>query len=206
MTDTAPPIRMTGARSVRAVAREHPPFFRAVFADAQCARANLGRPLPDPSRYELVASVAQLAWSSDAFFAMMLYRCKARLQAFGVPVLPYVAHRLAMLIAQVSIGDRVVMEAGVYLPHGQVVIDGIVTVGAGSTIRPWVTIGPAEGELRGPTIGRGVRIGTGATVIGPITIGERTLVGANAVVLDDVPARSTAAGVPAKVVRSRGRK
>ena len=84
---------------------------------------------------------------SDAFLAQALYRVKARLQALGVPVLPRIAHRLAMALAQVSIGDPVVVHPGVYIVHGQVVIDGLVEIHSGATICPWVTIGLRAGDV-----------------------------------------------------------
>jgi serine O-acetyltransferase len=184
---------------MRGLARQHPPFLKAVIADARCASANLGRPLQKASRYETVRAIVRLAIQSDAFIALALYRGKARLQSLGVPILPRVAHRFAMILAQVSIGDPVVVEAGIYLPHGQVVIDGLVTIGAGTAIRPWVTIGLKDGNGQGPTVGRGVRIGTGAKIIGPVKIGDRASIGANAVVLQDVPPRATSVGIPATV-------
>jgi serine O-acetyltransferase len=66
---------------------------------------------------------------------------------------------------------------------------------------PWVTIGPSGGDSRGPVIERGVRIGTGAKVLGRITVHRDAKIGANAVVLEDVPVGATVAGVPARVVR-----
>jgi serine O-acetyltransferase len=129
----------------------------------------------------------------------VLYRAKARLQALGIPLLPYVAHRLAIASAGVSIGNPVLVEAGIYLPHGQVVIDGMVNIGRGAAIRPWVTIGLMEGNLQGPMIGRNVRIGTGAKILGPVTLGDGAAIGANAVVMIDVPDGATAVGVPARV-------
>jgi serine O-acetyltransferase len=67
-------------------------------------------------------------------------------------------------------------------------------------IFPWVTIGLRAGDFGGPTIGRGVQIGTGAKVIGPVTIGPNAQIGANAVVVDDVPANATVVGLPAKPI------
>ena len=108
----------------------------------------------------------------------MLYRAKARLQSLGVPVLPRLAHRLAMAMAQVSIGDPVVVQPGLYLLHGQVVIDGLVEIGGDTVIGPFVTIGLIAGDLVGPTIGRGVRIGTGARILGPLQVGAGAVIGA----------------------------
>ena len=64
-----------------------------------------------------------------------------------MPVLPRLAHRLAMPIAQVSIGDPVVVHPGVYILHGQVVIDGIVEIHSGAVIGPFVTIGLRAGDV-----------------------------------------------------------
>ena len=141
----------------------------------------------------------RLMWVSDAFCALALYRAKARLQGLGVPVVPRLAHRLAMAIAQVSIGDPVLIHPGVYVVHGQVVVDGMVEIHSGVVIGPFVTIG-LRGSLKGPTIGPGVNIGTGAKVLGPIRVGAGARIGANAVVLDDVPEGATVVGSPARPV------
>jgi serine O-acetyltransferase len=184
----------------RAHAKQHPRFLAAVRADTQCACANLGHALPDASKGRLAWEALRLAGTTDAFIGLALYRAKARLQGLGIPVLPRIAHRLAVMTAQVAIGDPVVIQPGIYLPHGQVVIDGFVKIASGTTIRPWVTIGLMEGNFEGPTIGKGVRIGTGAKILGPLTIGDGASIGANAVVLEDVPARATAVGVPARII------
>ena len=69
------------------------------------------------------------------------------MQALGVPLLPRLAHRLAMAIAQVSIGDPVVIEPGIYIVHGQVVVDGLVEIQSGVVIAPLVTIGLRAGDV-----------------------------------------------------------
>jgi serine O-acetyltransferase len=184
-------------RSIRA---RHPGFRAAVLADARITAHHRGERHEFRSRLDAAIQVLRLMWVSDAFLGHALYRLKARLQALGVPVLPRLAHRLAMAIAQISIGDPVVMHPGVYLIHGQVVIDGLVEVGPGAVIGPFVTIGLRAGNVVGATIETSVTIGTGAKVIGPVRIGERAQIGANAVVVDDVPAGATVVGVPARLV------
>jgi serine O-acetyltransferase len=116
-------------------------------------------------------------------------------------VLPRLLHRLAMASAQVSIGDPVVVAPGVYIVHGQVVADGLVQIETGVVISPFVTIGLRAGDVTGPTVQRYVSIGTGAKLIGPVTVGAGAKIGANAVVVDDVPAGTTVVGAPARPVQ-----
>jgi serine O-acetyltransferase len=102
-----------------------------------------------------------------------------------------------MMHSQVCIGNPVVIEPGIYIAHGQVVIDGFTKIGSGVVILPWVTIGLKAGNFQGPMIESDVQIGTGAKVIGPITIGKGAIVGANAVVIKNVADLQTVAGIPA---------
>ena len=189
--------------AVRVVRHLQPTFRRAVLADAKATMTYRGEGREIRSHADALIQIIRLAWVSDAFFAQMCYRAKARLQALRVPLLPRMLHRLAMVTSQVCIGDPVVIEPGLYLPHGQVVVDGLVRIGSGAVLFPWVTIGLVAGEFRGPTLGDDVHVGTGAKVIGPITIGSGARIGANAAVLDDVPPGVTAVGVPARAVEQQ---
>ena len=182
----------------RALRARHPRLREALVEDARVTARYRGERHEFRSGADAALQALRLAWVSDAFLAQALYRAKARLQALGVPLLPRLCHRLAMGLAQVSIGDPVVMRPGVYIVHGQVVADGLVEIGSGVVLAPWVTIGLRAGVVRGATIGDGAQIGTGAKVIGPVTIGPGATVGANAVVVDDVPAGATVVGAPAR--------
>jgi serine O-acetyltransferase len=181
-----------------ALRARHPRLREALPADARVSARYRGERHEPRSTVDVVLQIARLAWVSDAFLAQGLYRVKARLQALGVPLLPRLAHRGAMALAQVSIGDPVVLAPGVYIAHGQVVVDGLVEIGPGVTIAPFVTIGLRAGEVRGATIERDVSIGSGAKIIGPVHIGAGASIGANAVVVDDVPAGATVVGAPAR--------
>jgi serine O-acetyltransferase len=185
---------------LRALRARHPGLREAVMADARLTAAYRGERHEFRSRPDAAVQLIRLAWVSDSFLAQALYRVKASLQARGVPLLPRLAHRLAMVLAQVSIGDPVVVHAGVYIVHGQVVIDGPAEIHSGVTIAPWVTIGLRAGDFRGAVIERNVSIGTGAKVIGAVRVGEGATIGANAVVLDDVPPGTTVVGAPARAV------
>lgn len=187
----------------RALRERHPRLREAVAADARVTALHRGERHEFRGPLDTAVQALRLAWMSDGFLAQVLYRAKARGQALGIPVLPRLCHRLAMAFGQVAIGDPVVVGPGVYLVHGQVVIDGIVEVGSGTVVAPFVTIGLRAGDYAGATIGRGVNIGTGARVIGPVSIGDGATVGANAVVVDDVPAGVTVVGAPARPVAGR---
>ena len=169
-------------------------------ADARVTALFRGERHEFRSKGDALVQVLRLAWVSDAFGAQVLYRVKTRAQARGIPVVPRIAHRLAMALAQVSIGDPVVMAPGVYIIHGQVVLDGLVEVGSGTVIAPWVTVGLKAGVVQGARVGRNVSIGTGAKIIGPVTVGDGATIGANAVVVDDVPAGATVVGAPARQI------
>jgi serine O-acetyltransferase len=183
-----------------ALRARHPGLWVALSEDARVTALHRGERHEFRSRLDTIGQILRLAVVSDAFLAQATYRAKARLQALGVPVLPRLLHRLAMITAQVSIGDPVVVEPGVYIVHGQIVADGLVEIHTGVVISPFVTIGLRAGDVTGPTVRRYVSIGTGAKLIGPVTVGEGARIGANAVVVDDVPAGATVVGAPARPV------
>lgn len=151
-------------------------------------------------RAERVASILL----SAELQVVLVYRFQAWARHHRVPLVPNLCRRLTMLLAGVSIGDSVSIGPGLLVNHGQVIIDGTTTIGPLCNIAPFVTIGLNTGgpdaSLSGPTIGRNVFIGTGAKILGPISIGDNARIGANSVVMDDVPANCTAVGVPARVI------
>jgi serine O-acetyltransferase len=188
----------TAAELRHRIRARHPRLREAVKADALVAVRYRGEAQEFSSRLQVALAVLRLALVSDAFLAQMLYRVKARLQGLGIPVLPRIAHRLAIALGQVSIGDPVIVAPGLYLPHGQVVVDGLVEIGEAVAIAPFVTVGLRAGNWNGPVIERGASLGTGAKVLGPVRVGAGARVGANAVVLSDVPPGATAVGAPAR--------
>lgn len=97
------------------------------------------------------------------------------------------------LPCEVQVGRRLVIEH-----FGGIIISGDTVLGDDVVIRNGVTIGLKRTHNPGaPVIGNRVDIGTGAKILGPINIGDDVVIGANAVVLQDIPANSLAVGVPA---------
>jgi serine O-acetyltransferase len=185
---------------IREVQSRQPGFLEALLADARVAAAYRGERQEFRSRLDGVVQALRLMLQTDAFLALAAYRAKARLQALGIPVLPWLAHRLAISSGQISIADTALVHPGVFIPSGQVVVYGSVEIGSGVTLLPWVLIGPLGGGVRGPTIGPFALIGAGAKVMGEIEVGTGARVGTNAVVLEDVPQSTTVVGMPARPV------
>lgn len=102
-----------------------------------------------------------------------------------------------------TIGKRLVIDHGMGLVIGET-----AEIGDDCLIFHGVTLGGTGKDVgkRHPTIGNNVLIGTGAKVLGPITIGDNARVAANSVVLKDIPEDCTAVGIPARVVRVAGKK
>jgi serine O-acetyltransferase len=94
---------------------------------------------------------------------------------------------------------------GLFIQHGFSTIALARSIGANCWINQQVTIGYADSDSR-PTIGNNVQILAGAKVIGEVTVGDNSIIGANCVVVKDVPANVTVVGVPARIVRRDGRR
>ena len=195
--------QLTPQQVMRGIRAQHPRLREALPADARVTAAYRGERSEFRSRADTVVQILRLCWKSDAFLAQALYRLKARLQRAGVPILPELAHRLAIIVGQVYIGDPVVVKPGLYILHGQVTIDGFTEIGSGVTIAPYTGIGLRAGNVNGPKVGDHVQVGIGSTILGPVRVGEGAHVGANAVVIDDVEPGATVVGAPARPVASR---
>lgn len=139
---------------------------------------------------------------TDGTPAMIWYRLMQWARRWRLAPLEMVFNRCNTICCGCIIGRGADFGPGFVLIHSiGVVINGSVRGGANVKIEHQVTIG-AE-QRKSPSIGNNVFIGAGAKVLGSVTVGDGARIGANAVVVHDVPAHSTVVGIPARVVRQR---
>lgn len=133
---------------------------------------------------------------------MKMYRLSHNAYKAKIPLLPKIISRIIRLFFSAEIPYSCILDTGVDLVHGGlgVVIHPKAYVGKNTKIYQNVTIGGREGRGH-PYIGNNVYIGTGACILGGITIGDNSKIGANAVVITDVPKGGVVVGIPAKIIK-----
>ncbi len=141
--------------------------------------------------------------------AVLAHRVSHALYQAGVPILPRMLANVTKVITGIEIHPAARIGPRLFIDHGSgVVIGETAELGADVTLYQGVTLG-GTGFQRGkrhPTVGDEVMVGSGAKLLGPITVGARTKIGANSVVIHDVPADSTVVGNPGHPVRVDGKK
>ena len=141
--------------------------------------------------------------------AVIYYRLSHWLFRHKRFILARIVSQFAKFCTGIEIHPGAKIGKGLFIDHGTgVVIGETAEVGDYCTLYQGVTLG-GTGKDKGkrhPTLGNYVMVGSGAKVLGPVIIGDNSKVGANALVLLNVPPDSTAVGVPARVVRINGQK
>jgi len=141
--------------------------------------------------------------------ALLSHRVAHALHRLGVPLVPRLIAALARSLTGIEIHPAAAIGCGLFIDHGMgVVIGETAEVGDNVTLYQGVTLGGtgfATGK-RHPTVEDNVTIGSGAKLLGPIVVGHGSKIGANSVVIHDVPANSTVVGNPGHPVRVDGRK
>jgi serine O-acetyltransferase len=141
--------------------------------------------------------------------ALLAHRVSHALHEAGVPLLPGLLANLVKVVTGVEIHPAARVGRGLFIDHGAgVVIGETAEVADHVTIYQGVTLG-GTGFARGkrhPTVGDQALIGSGAKLLGPIEVGARSKIGANSVVIHDVPADATVVGNPGHPVRVDGRR
>jgi serine O-acetyltransferase len=159
----------------------------------------------DPAAAGVSAAEILVAW--PGVHAILAHRVAHALRSAGVPLLPRWIAYVVRALTGVEIHPAARIGRGLFIDHGMgVVIGETAEVGDDVTVYQGVTLGGtgfACGK-RHPTVEDNVTIGSGAKLLGPITIGHGAKIGANAVVIHDVPPNSTVVGNPGHPVRIDG--
>ena len=169
--------------------------------DVQAARTR------DPAASEVSRLEIVTTW--PGIHALLAHRVAHALDAAGVALLPRLISMLTRMLTGIEIHPSAQIGAGLFIDHGTgVVIGETAVIGENVTLYQGVTLGGtgfATGK-RHPTIEDNVTIGSGAKLLGPITVGHGAKIGANSVVITDVPPNSTVVGNPGHPVRVEGRR
>jgi serine O-acetyltransferase len=141
--------------------------------------------------------------------ALLVHRVAHALEGAGVPLVPRSMAYASRTLTGIEIHPAASIGEGFFIDHGMgVVIGETAQIGDDVTLYQGVTLGGtgfATGK-RHPTVQDNVTIGSGAKLLGPITVGHGAKIGANSVVIHDVPPNSTVVGNPGHPVRVEGRR
>jgi len=149
-------------------------------------------------------STFELFFNYPGLWALFFYRIAHWFYKKGLRFIPRLVSALGMFLTMIDIHPGATIGRRVFIDHGVgVVIGETAIIGNDVLIYQQVTLGGVSTDKgkRHPTIEDGAVIGAGAKVLGNIIIGENVKVGANSVVIKDVPADCTAVGIPARVLK-----
>lgn len=141
----------------------------------------------------------RLVWSQPGLRATLLFRVSHALWRSRIPALPGMVARLNLMLHGLDIPPSVEIGPGLYVPHPVGTVIMARRLGARVSLISGITIG-MRATPDFPLLGDDVFVGAGARILGGIVIGDGANIGANAVVLKDVPPGATAVGVPARIL------
>lgn len=146
--------------------------------------------------------------SYPGFHAVTAHRLIHPLYRAGVPIVPRFLSQVVRFATGIEIHPGATIGQGFFIDHGMGVVIGETTeIGDNVTIYQGVTLGGTslnKGK-RHPTIGNNVTVGLHSAVLGAITVGDNSKIGAGSVVVKDVPPNATVVGIPARVVIQDGK-
>ncbi len=149
-------------------------------------------------------STFELFFNYPGLWAMFFYRVSNALYKKGLRFIPRFISAIGQFLTTVDIHPAATIGHRVFIDHAVgVVIGETALIGDDVLIYQQVTLGGVSTSRgkRHPTVENNVVIGAGAKVLGNITLGEYSKVGANSVVVKDLPARATAVGIPARIIK-----
>jgi serine O-acetyltransferase len=176
-------------------------FARELKADIAAARDR------DPAAAGVSSFEILTSWAGVQ--ALLAHRVAHRLREAGVPLAPRAIAYLSRAVTGVEIHPAARIGAEFFIDHGSgVVIGETAEIGRRVTLYQGVTLGGTgfQPGKRHPTLGDNVTVGSGAKLLGPIAVGDGAKIGANTVVVEDVPPSATVVGNPGHPVKVEGRR
>jgi serine O-acetyltransferase len=149
-------------------------------------------------------AIARVVFGSDSYRITSLFRVRQAARAAHIPLVNHLLRMVQTALFSIEIDRDVTLGDGVYFVHSLgIVIGGDARIGARVRFYGNNTVGTIRDDGY-PTIDDDVWVGAGARILGPIRVGRGARIGANAVVMCDVPAGCTAVGIPARILPARG--
>ncbi len=155
------------------------------------------------------AGSLQIVFLYSGLHAIVFYRVARIFLKQGIPFAPRLISQFSRFLTGIEIHPGAKIDKGLFIDHGTGVVIGETTIiGKNVTLFQGVTLGGTGKETgkRHPTLGDSIVVGAGAKILGNIKIGNNSYIGANAVVLKEVPANTTVVGVPGRVTKQDGKK
>jgi len=159
----------------------------------------------DPAAYSLI----EVMTSYPGIKAILLYRIAHFFWKIGMPFIPRYISEIARDLTGIEIHPGAEIGSEFFIDHGSGCVIGETTeIGNNVTLFSGVVLGGTNiaPVKRHPTLGNNVVVGAGAKILGPVIIGDNVKIGANSVVVTDVPPNSVVVGVPGKVISREGEK
>jgi len=159
----------------------------------------------DPAAHSFI----EVLTSYPGIKAILLHRIAHFFYTIGMPFIPRFISDLARNNTGIEIHPGAEIGNDFFIDHGSGVVIGETSeIGDNCTLYAGVVLGGTslKAVKRHPTLGNNVVVGTGAKLLGPITVGDNVRIGANSVVVENVPPNSVVVGVPAKVTKRKGEK
>jgi serine O-acetyltransferase len=153
--------------------------------------------------------LSQGLWATTAY--RLTHYARYRLRSRLLRVLSFILHITVIQFTEINIDAEAHIGPGLRIPHGGYIVIGPVRIGRNCEIFQGATLGQSVSTIDGrhpkpvvPSIGDRVWIGPGAVIAGDVTVGDDASVGANSLVVRDVPSRGVVLGVPARLISRRG--
>lgn len=146
----------------------------------------------------------EVVFCHPCVFSISSHRINHWLYRKGLKATSRFLSQISRFLTGIEIHPGAKIGKNLFIDHGMgVVIGETAEIGDNVTLYQGVTLGGTgkDAGKRHPTIGDDVMISSGAKILGPLTIGDRSKIGAGSVVLGDIPSDSTAVGIPARVVK-----